>query len=154
MLILTNRTKHSIQSWQIKHGWMTVFVYEAGTHCASVWVIHSAGLDGCGKSRSPQEFDPRTVWPVASLYTDYAIPTHDPNAFNNKIRLPLPGIETFLNNINNQQDATNFPCINLFKSAQHVSGENSPILRSTFLTVYTAFGTMHRLCCRSVPRLK
>ena len=31
---------------------------------------------------------------------------------------------------------------------------NSPILRSTFLTVYTAFGTMHRHCCRPVPRLR
>ena len=29
-----------------------------------------AGLDGCGK------FDPRTVQPVASRYTDYAIPAH------------------------------------------------------------------------------
>ena len=29
---------------------------------------------------------------------------------------------------------------------------NSPILRSTFLTVYTAFGTMHRHCCRLVPQ--
>ena len=27
---------------------------------------------------------------------------------------------------------------------------NSPILRSTFVTVYTAFGTMHRHCCRQV----
>ena len=31
---------------------------------------------------------------------------------------------------------------------------SSPILRSTFLTLYTAFGTMHRDCCRSVPRLR
>ena len=30
---------------------------------------------------------------------------------------------------------------------------NSPILRSIFLTLYTAFGTMHRHCCRPVPRL-
>ena len=29
---------------------------------------------------------------------------------------------------------------------------NSPILRSTFLTVCTAFGTMHRHCCQPVPR--
>ena len=28
------------------------------------------GLDGCGKSRPPTEFDPRTVQP--SRYTDYA----------------------------------------------------------------------------------
>jgi hypothetical protein len=30
-----------------------------------------AGLDGCGKSRPPPGFDPRTVQPVASRYTDY-----------------------------------------------------------------------------------
>jgi len=31
-----------------------------------------AGLDRCGKSRLPPGFDPRTVQPVASRYTDYA----------------------------------------------------------------------------------
>ena len=30
-----------------------------------------AGLDRCGKSRPPPGFDPRTVQPVASRYTDY-----------------------------------------------------------------------------------
>ena len=30
-----------------------------------------AGLDGCGKSRPPPGFDPRTVQPVASRYTAY-----------------------------------------------------------------------------------
>ena len=36
-----------------------------------------AGLDRCGKSRPPSGFDPRTVQPVASRYTDYATrPTH------------------------------------------------------------------------------
>jgi hypothetical protein len=33
-----------------------------------------AGLDRCGKSRPPPGFDPRTVQPVASRYTDLAIP--------------------------------------------------------------------------------
>ena len=33
-----------------------------------------ADLDGCGKSRSPQGFSPRTVQPVAGRYTDWAIP--------------------------------------------------------------------------------
>ena len=34
------------------------------------------GLDRCGKSRAPPGFDPRTVQPVASRYTDYAtLPT-------------------------------------------------------------------------------
>jgi len=33
-----------------------------------------AGLDGCGKSRPPPGFDPQTVQPVASRYSDWAIP--------------------------------------------------------------------------------
>jgi hypothetical protein len=32
------------------------------------------GLDRCRKFYSPPGFDPRTVQPVAVLYTDYAIP--------------------------------------------------------------------------------
>jgi len=31
-----------------------------------------AGVDRCGKSRPPPGFDPRTIQPVASRYTDYA----------------------------------------------------------------------------------
>ena len=34
------------------------------------------GLVGCGNSRAPLEFDPWTVQPVASHYTDWAIPAH------------------------------------------------------------------------------
>jgi len=37
-----------------------------------------ASLDGCGKSPPPPGFDPRTLQPVASRYTDRAIPTHFP----------------------------------------------------------------------------
>jgi hypothetical protein len=35
-----------------------------------------AGSGGCGKSRRPPGFDPRTVKPVASRYTDWAVPAH------------------------------------------------------------------------------
>jgi hypothetical protein len=35
-----------------------------------------AGLDVCGKSRLAPGFDPRTVQPAASRYTDYAIRSH------------------------------------------------------------------------------
>ena len=35
-----------------------------------------AGLDECGKSRPPPRLDPRIVHPVASRYTDYAIPAY------------------------------------------------------------------------------
>ena len=41
-----------------------------GTHCRRGWVGPRAGLDGCGKSRPSSEFDPWTVQPVASRYTD------------------------------------------------------------------------------------
>jgi len=45
-----------------------------GTHCIGGWVVPRAGLKGCEKSRPPPGFDPRTVQPVASSYTDWAIP--------------------------------------------------------------------------------
>ena len=34
------------------------------------WLGFRAGLDGCGESRPPTGFDPRTVQPEASRYTD------------------------------------------------------------------------------------
>ena len=43
-----------------------------GTHCTGGWVGPRAGLDRCEKSRPPPGFDPRSVQPVASRYTDYA----------------------------------------------------------------------------------
>ena len=56
-----------------------------GTHCIGGWVGPRAGLGGCGKSRPPPGFDPRTVQPVSSRYTDNAIPAH-------KITSKLEGI--------------------------------------------------------------
>ena len=41
-----------------------------GTHCMGGWVGPRAGVDECGKSRPPLGFDPRTVQPVVSYYTD------------------------------------------------------------------------------------
>jgi len=45
-----------------------------GIHCTGGWVGLRAGLDRCGKSRPHRDFffDPQTVQPVASRYTDYA----------------------------------------------------------------------------------
>ena len=43
-----------------------------GTYCTGGWVGLRAGLDRYGKSRPPPGFDPRTVQPVGSRYTDYA----------------------------------------------------------------------------------
>jgi hypothetical protein len=45
-------------------------VKRLGTHCIGGWVGPRAGLDGCGKFRPPPGFDPRTVQPVVSRYTD------------------------------------------------------------------------------------
>jgi len=42
------------------------------------------------------------------------------------------------------------PFIDLFKSALHISGDKLAHLQEYVLTVYTAFGTMHRYCCRPV----
>ena len=46
------------------------------THCTEGWVGPRTGLDGCGKSSPHRRFDPRTLQPVESRYTDYAIPAH------------------------------------------------------------------------------
>jgi len=41
-----------------------------GTHCTGGRVGPTAGLDGCGKSRSSPGFDARTVQPAVRRYTD------------------------------------------------------------------------------------
>ena len=40
------------------------------------------------------------------------------------------------NDVSNQQDATTFPSINLFKSTQHVSGDKFAHPQEQFLTIY------------------
>ena len=46
------------------------------THSIRGWEGLMAGADGCGKSRPPSGFDPRTVQPAASSYTDWNTPAH------------------------------------------------------------------------------
>jgi len=46
------------------------------THCTGGWVGSRAGLDRCGKISPPRGFDPWTVQPVASRYTDWATRTN------------------------------------------------------------------------------
>jgi len=53
-----------------------------GTHCIRGWVGPRAGLDGCGKSPPPPRYDPRTVQPVASRYTDWAYPGPNKNEYH------------------------------------------------------------------------
>ena len=52
--------------------------------------------------------------------------------------------------VSNQLDAT-VSFINILKSALHVSADKFAHPQEYFLTVYTAFGTMHRHCCRPMP---
>jgi len=57
-----------------------------GTHYVGGWVGLRSGLDRYEKSRLPQGFDPRTIQPVASRYTNYAIlaPGKEYLTFNKK----------------------------------------------------------------------
>ena len=43
------------------------------------------------------------------------------------------------------------PFIDLFRLALYVSGDKLAHPQEHFLTVYTAFGTMHRYCCDRSP---
>jgi len=47
-----------------------------GTQCVEGQVGPRASLDWCGNSHLPLGFDPQTVQPVASRYTDSSIPAH------------------------------------------------------------------------------
>ena len=44
--------------------------------CTGSWVGRSDGVDGCGKFHSQAGFDPLTVKPVTSSYTDWANSAH------------------------------------------------------------------------------
>jgi hypothetical protein len=53
------------------------------THCIEGWLNPRAGLDGCGKSCPPPGFDPPSVQPVASRYTDWVL--LQPTAFEKEM---------------------------------------------------------------------
>ena len=63
-------------------------------------------------------------------------------------------IHTYIHtyDVSNQRDATTFSFINLFNSTLHVSSDKFAHPQELLLTVYTAFDTMHRHCCRPVHR--
>ena len=62
-----------------------------GTRCIVGWVGPKGGLDRCGESRpSPPGFYPRTVQPVASHDTDWAMPAillRQVADFNNHVKV-------------------------------------------------------------------
>jgi len=58
-----------------------------GTHFTGGWVASRACLDE-RKISSPPGFDPGQSSPVASRYTDWAIPAHGTNKWNKIFELP------------------------------------------------------------------
>jgi hypothetical protein len=73
--ILFLQPRHQIGGWVVKaRPWPFYPRERSGTHCVGGWAGPTAGLGSCGKSRPPPGFDPRTAQPVASRYTDWAIP--------------------------------------------------------------------------------
>ena len=64
-----------------------------GTHCVVGWVGPRAVLDGCGKILPPPGLDPRTVHPVASRYTDCAIPGSSNLKDNIQLHTEFPSVE-------------------------------------------------------------
>ena len=60
--------------WVVKATPRPLYPWEIpGTHCMGGWVDPGPIWTGA-ENLPPAEFDPRTVQPVASLYTDWAIP--------------------------------------------------------------------------------
>jgi len=55
-----------------RHAPATLYLWgRPSTHCTGGWVGPRASLDRCGKSQTaPPGFDPRTVQPIASHYTN------------------------------------------------------------------------------------
>ena len=65
------RPRHLDRWWVVSTTLRPLYPRERpGTHCTGGWVGPRAGLDGCGKYRPQPGFDPRTVQPVVSRYTD------------------------------------------------------------------------------------
>jgi len=66
--------------WVVNSQPWSLYLRESpGTYCIGGWVGPRACLDGCGKSRFPRGFDPRTVQSVANRYTDcYSVFSEDP----------------------------------------------------------------------------
>jgi hypothetical protein len=55
---------------------------DPGSQCTGGWVGHKCRCGRVRKISHPPGFDPRTVLPVASLYTDYAIPVQGVGVLN------------------------------------------------------------------------
>jgi hypothetical protein len=64
--------------------WTLYFRGKHGTQCIGGWVGSRASLDGGRKISPPPGFDPRTVQPIASRYTDWAALAHNYEALDIK----------------------------------------------------------------------
>ena len=65
--------------WVVNATLRPLYLHEkTGIRCVGGWLGLRIVLEKCGKSRPKPWFDPRTVHPVASRYTNCAIPAHIP----------------------------------------------------------------------------
>jgi hypothetical protein len=74
LLFLDHGTRRGC-GWGQCHALATLYPRErqrSGTHCTGGWVGPRASLDRCRKSRPQPGFNPKTVQPVTSHYTDWA----------------------------------------------------------------------------------
>jgi len=88
-----------------------------GTHCIGGWVDPRAGLDSVRKISPPPVFDPRTVQPVESRYTDWAIAAHlhfinttaesqNKTSFNHDVTKTVAEFKYHLKNVSPQEAAS------------------------------------------------
>jgi hypothetical protein len=78
---------------------------KTGTHCKGGWMSPKTGLGGVPKISPPLEFDPQAVHPVASRYTNYAIPAHTKRCSIKKFCvLPTVCIYVFFMNLRTNSD--------------------------------------------------
>ena len=62
-----------------------------GTHCTGGWVGQRGGLNGCGNNfLRPPDFEPRTVRPVESRYTAYAVQAYSESLHGLRSTLSRP----------------------------------------------------------------
>ena len=99
-------------------------------------------------------FHPLHLWRFSSSCAPFSLRRRPHSSPYARLHPRILKMFFIYNDVNNQQDAKKKSFFNLFNSALHVSGDKFAHHQEHFLTVYTAFGTVHRRCCRPVPQLR
>jgi len=71
---MQRRERGARRGWMVSARHCTLTLKKrTGTLCTVGWMGVRAGLDVSGKISPPPGFEPQTVQPVASHYTDYSV---------------------------------------------------------------------------------